>query len=208
VQLPVGLERIGNFAFADCSTLKTLTIQPGLKKIGQVPFSYSGIDKLIFRGHAPANTAINAFADTSADFQIFYRDSKDGFTWPSWHGVPTTPLGPQIAVRKTPGKFLRDGAKTLLGATAIGKNTTKTYRIFNIGTTPLKRLSLSLDRAINKEFKFTRLATTSLSPGESTTFTITFSPQRSGRRNAVMHISSNDQEDHSIDIKLTGKGTR
>jgi hypothetical protein len=47
--------------------------------------------------------------------------------------------------------------------------------------------------------------TTTLAPGDSTTFTITFDPPTAGMKSASIHIPNNDADEITFDIGLTGK---
>ena len=47
---------------------------------------------------------------------------------------------------------------------------------------------------------------TTVAPGGSTTFTVTFTPSASGTRNATLHIASNDADENPFDVALSGNG--
>ena len=47
----------------------------------------------------------------------------------------------------------------------------------------------------------------SLTPGNSTTFTVTYTPSATGIRTAALHIASNDSDENPFDINLTGVGS-
>ena len=57
-----------------------------------------------------------------------------------------------------------------------------------------------------REFKVVQAAKTSLAPGAKTTFTVTFKPAGKRTRSAAIHIKSNDADEGSFDVILTGKG--
>ena len=57
-----------------------------------------------------------------------------------------------------------------------------------------------------REFRVVQATKTSVEAGSSTTFTVTFKPLVKGLRSAVIHIKSNDADEGSFDIILTGKG--
>jgi hypothetical protein len=49
---------------------------------------------------------------------------------------------------------------------------------------------------------------TSLAPGTSTTFKVTFKPAAKGKRVAALAIASNDPDEDPFGIKLSGEGVR
>ena len=56
------------------------------------------------------------------------------------------------------------------------------------------------------DYKVKGLKVTSLAPGASTTFTVTFRPTAKNARRAVLHIASNDKKTGVFDISVSGKG--
>src|SRR4029079_3210999 len=56
------------------------------------------------------------------------------------------------------------------------------------------------------DFNVGSLGATTLAPGASTSFTVTFTPAAPGSRTAAIHISSSDDDENPFDIALTGTG--
>jgi hypothetical protein len=77
--------------------------------------------------------------------------------------------------------------------------------ITNRGTADLTGLAITKDGSHPADFTVTALGATTLAPGASTTFTVTFSPTAVGSRNAALHLASNDGDENPFDITLTGK---
>ena len=67
-------------------------------------------------------------------------------------------------------------------------------------------MALSKDGDNNADFTLGSLGATTLAPGASTTFTVTFTPSAVGPRTAAIHIASNDSDENPFDIALTGTG--
>ena len=91
----------------------------------------------------------------------------------------------------------------------VGQAASKVFTIRNPGTGTLTGLAATIDGAAAGDFIVTTPpAATTLAPGASTTFTITFTPSGSGTRNAGLHIASNDPARNPFDLVLTGQGNR
>ena len=122
-------------------------------------------------------------------------------------GIATVPA-PEIVVEQPVGSSLVDGtAKKSFGTVKVGKTgTAQTFTIKNTGTANLTGLAITKDGAQKTDFIVGVLAKTTLAPGASTTFKVTFKPTAKGTRNAAIHIKSNDATENPFDIKLAGMG--
>lgn len=112
----------------------------------------------------------------------------------------------EIVVEQPAGTSLTDGAATVsFGTVAIGSSDTRTFTIRNTGTVgTLSGLVLSKDGAAAADYALGTLSVTSLAPGDSTTFTVTYTPSLGSTRNAALHLGSNDGDENPFDIALTG----
>lgn len=77
--------------------------------------------------------------------------------------------------------------------------------IDNIGTANLTGLQLVIDGPNKANFKVTTIPKTSLSPNLSTSFRVKFKPTQKKPATATLHILSNDTDEKSFDIKLSGR---
>ena len=86
---------------------------------------------------------------------------------------------------------------------------TKTFTIKNDGEVDLMNIAITaLNGVAAGDYSLNTTGTaTNLIPGASTTFTVTFDPQRIGTRNAYFSITSNDLDEATFDIPLTGVGS-
>lgn len=118
------------------------------------------------------------------------------------------PTVPEIDVQQPVGRRLEDGnSKVSCGTAVVGTSAkAKKFTIKNIGNGKLSGLTVTRNGVNAKEFKVVQAAKTSLAPGISTTFTVTFKAAAKGTRSAAIHIKSNDADEGSFDIVLTGKG--
>jgi M6 family metalloprotease-like protein len=114
---------------------------------------------------------------------------------------------PAIAVFQPTTNRLKNGSELIkFGSATIGVvGNKKTFTVKNLGNGDLTGLAISKSGAGRKDFKVSSLPTLSLAPGESTTFTVTFSPiSVEGRRFAGIRISSNDEKTGPFDIPVSG----
>lgn len=114
---------------------------------------------------------------------------------------------PEIEVRQPSGTNLTDGVSSKsFGSVAVKSKVAKTFTIRNTGTAILKNLAITKNGKHAKNFTVTKPLATSLSPGASTTFKVTFKPSAKGTRKAAIHVASDDGNENPFDIALTGKG--
>jgi hypothetical protein len=114
---------------------------------------------------------------------------------------------PEIAVQQPAGTDLKDGVSfKSFGSVALKSTLTKTFTIRNNGTANLTGLAISKSGVHAKNFTVKPPLKSSLAPGASTTFKVTFKPSAKGNRKGTIHIKSNDSNENPFDIALTGKG--
>lgn len=115
--------------------------------------------------------------------------------------------GPEIVVQQPAGSGLADGAKKSFGTVGVGKaGVAKTFTIKNSGTAKLAGLAITKNGTNAADFVVTAPAKTSLAPGGTTKFKVTFKPKAKGTRAAAIHIKSNDADENPFDIRLGGAG--
>ena len=88
------------------------------------------------------------------------------------------------------------------GKVGITLNAVKTFLIRNDGATTLDLTDVSIDGPNAADFSAGPPGLPELDPGQSTTFTVTFTANASGARTAALHISSNDADESSFDVTL------
>jgi hypothetical protein len=104
---------------------------------------------------------------------------------------------------------LEDGVGSVdFGTILYGSNTIRSFAITNSGNLSLTGILISTDGANAGDFSVdTSGMLTTLAPGDSTTFAVTFSPGGGGDRYAALHIASNAPgESNPFDVTLTGYG--
>lgn len=115
---------------------------------------------------------------------------------------------PEIVVENTdsnPALDITDGQTLDFGTVVINtQGTTANYQIRNTGNLDLTGISLTPGGANASEFEVSLPAQTTLSPGGSTTFTVSFKPTSSGSKTATIQIASNDSDENPFDLTLIG----
>ena len=100
-----------------------------------------------------------------------------------------------------------------IGSAVVGQSTSRTFTVRNSGTANLTGLVLSSDSGTphSSDFAIGALAVTTLAPGATTTFTVTFTPTALGSRLGGLsidsNITSNDGNWNPFFILLAGTGT-
>jgi hypothetical protein len=121
--------------------------------------------------------------------------------------VPSTLA--EIAVEQPANTGLTDGSATVaFGSLEVASTITKTFTIKNTGTGVLNVIGVSFSGTNAADFSASALGSNTVAATNgSTTFDVTFSPLGAGAREAVLHIASDDADEASFDIQLTGTGS-
>ena len=112
-----------------------------------------------------------------------------------------------MAVEQPVGSGIADGGSADFGATMVGGSISLTFTVRNTGVVVLSGIAPAIAGEAGDFTLNTSGLTPALSPGGSTTFTVTFAPTSTGVRTAALQIASSDAENNPFDITLTGTGT-
>lgn len=117
---------------------------------------------------------------------------------------------PEIGIQQPKGTNLIDGkTKRSFGTAKMqSKGKSTTFVITNTGDANLTGLSIVKTGNHPSDFIAKAPAKTTLAPGASTTFKVTFKPLATGTRKASLNIKSNDADENPFNISVTGLGTR
>lgn len=220
----VGTQTFGSVVSGSSGTPRTFTIQnTGGANLTGLQLSTSGTDRTDFvAGNLGATTlAPNATTTFTVTFSptaggsrsaLVNLGSNDSTKNPFRINVSGTGLVPQIAVYNgastAPGNARTSnvGTYTLPGTPLGESSAAQTFTIQNAGTATLGNLSLSVIGANAADITLGTLGATSLAPGATTTFTVTFAPAALGARTATVYIASNDPNINPFQILLAGTG--
>ncbi len=130
---------------------------------------------------------------------------SSGSTTSGGSGGTTTPAAPEISLFMGTSE-IRTGGVVHFGSTVRGVAVDRTFTIKNTGTASLSLTSLSssLPAGFSLVSNITR---TSLTPGQSTTFTIRMTGATVGSPAGVLNLRSNDSDESTFRINLSGTVT-
>lgn len=114
---------------------------------------------------------------------------------------------PEIVIEQPAGTNLVDGTASIdFGTVGNGMTgTPKTFTITNTGNVDLTLNGITGGNAF-LEFLISDPSSFTIAPGGSATFTVSFKPTASGPRSGALQVLSNDSDEGSFDIALTGTG--
>lgn len=155
----------------------------------------------------------------SPNFRIVTPRLKVGTYYLEVTGHNSSVLGPyglaaNIAVTgKQPEIVLRNGATILNSGSTVdygsftpGTSTPRDFSIENTGTTTLRIISATITGPGSNDFRFATKAPRTVATGRSSSFRINFVPSSFATRSASLVLRTNDPDESSITIPLTGIG--
>ncbi|MBL9144408.1 MAG: choice-of-anchor D domain-containing protein [Verrucomicrobiaceae bacterium] len=111
----------------------------------------------------------------------------------------------EIAIEQPAATDLTSGAATRdFGSVDLGSTASLTFTARNTGTADLNDLGIAISGTNAADFTFTASPVAPVIPGGSTTFTVCFAPTVSGSKSATVQLASNDADEPSFVIALTG----
>ena len=201
-----------------CGDYHNLVLQPdgtviawGANQFGQstVPAGLSGVTAVSAGiGYSAALKSdgsaslwgVNSFGKTTLPAGL---GPLGGITAGGWHALALVSPMPDVAVTYGINR-VEDGGSVGFGVSGTSGSDVRTFTVLNRGTLPLTGLALTQNGADAASFSFTPPGTTTLAPGASTTFTLTFSTTAAGNRSAALQLASNDPDEAAYDIALNG----
>ncbi|MCX6865715.1 MAG: choice-of-anchor D domain-containing protein, partial [Verrucomicrobia bacterium] len=201
VEQPAGTDLIDGSASLDLGSINVGSASSDftftVRNFGTGVLSGLGIGKSAVSfapGGAGTRTAVIHLASNDADENPFDIE------------LTGTGLAPVIAVEQPVGSSLTNGSASInFGSIDIGSASGAfTFTVRNLGTTDLSGLLVSKNGTNSGDFTVANPGTTNLTPGTSTTFTVTFTPGAAGTRTAAIHLASNDPNNNPFNINLTG----
>jgi uncharacterized repeat protein (TIGR03803 family) len=92
------------------------------------------------------------------------------------------------------------------GRGGVNAPISQTFTIRNLGTAPLSNFNFTVGGIHAGEFVVTSPPASSIAPGKSSNFTVTFTPSVLGQRSATLRISSNVEDENPFLLQLGGSG--
>ncbi|MCW7483028.1 choice-of-anchor D domain-containing protein [Leptospira kanakyensis] len=126
------------------------------------------------------------------------------------NGTATVKPVPTIAISHNSSSFTSGGTIPTFGAVWPGNTATqKQITIINNGTATLTGLAVNEFGTNTDQFTTSAVGSSTLTPGQSTTFTVNFTPSSTGAKTAIARVTStngNNGAASSADINLEGTG--
>lgn len=136
----------------------------------------------------------------SGSFQLFSDDANES---PFDISLSGTVVAPEISV-SVDGVNLSDGGSVAFGSVNVGSPVTKTFTVKNDGTSTLTLTTIN-GASLPAGFSLvSNLGTTSLAPGQSTTFSVRLTATAVGSFGGSFQLLSNDSDESPFDISLAG----
>lgn len=113
----------------------------------------------------------------------------------------------EVSLQQPAGTQLADGVSSVnYGSVNMSTPSVRTFTVANLGSETLTDLEVNIDGDHAADFVAGALGAVTLGGGQSTTFTVTFTPAAAGARTAALHLGSNDGDENPFDVALTGTG--
>lgn len=161
----------------------------------------------------PTPSVSPAFASTATLFGYGTGGSESTFGFPNrWLSGTTlltqrftTLTAPEISLEQPANSDLPDGGMKTFGSIATGTSSSLVFTIRNAGTAALTGLGITKDGADAADFTITAAPVSPVSAADgTTTFTVIFAPTTVGSKVAAIHIASNDDDEATYDLALSG----
>lgn len=115
---------------------------------------------------------------------------------------------PEIVLEQPAGTVLVDGVSSVsLGSVTTGEMVTRQFTVRNTGGARLNGVSVIIEGTNAAEFTVSTAPASFVNAGGATSFTLRFSPLALGSHTAMLRVTSNDADEHTFDIALSGTGT-
>lgn len=153
---------------------------------------------------SPANTT-----PTSKSATITVNATPSNFLF-TVNGTATVKPVPTIAISHNSSSYTSGGTLPTFGAIWPGNTASqKQITITNNGTATLTGLAVNEFGTNTDQFTTSAVGSSTLTPGQSTTFTVNFAPTATGAKTAIARVTStngNNGSASSADINLEGTG--
>jgi hypothetical protein len=135
-------------------------------------------------------------------FSILSNDADEGSFEINLSATATTP---EITLHLG-GENITDGQTINFGSATVGTFVTRTFTVINDGTATLSLTALQSGSFPAGFSLVSNLGSTSLAPGQSTTFQVRFQPSAAGNYSGSIALSNSDADESPFDLVLQGTG--
>ncbi len=154
----------------------------------------------------PTNTALIGTAGTGIALDI--AGTTRSQTSPAMGALEyTVAASADIAVEYPACTNLVDSVSMVdFGSATTGNNVDRVLKLISVGRADLSGLSVVVEGTHAADFTVTPLSSATLSTGQNTNLSVRFTPTGTGSRTALLKISSNDPDENTFDLQLSGTG--
>lgn len=180
---------------------------------GSVILTVGALDGLIYQWQqdgedlkGQTGTSLALYQLTSGDYGSYRVKVTNslGTTTSDAVVLSSVPTAPDIALFQPSTTPVGNGATRDLGAVTLGSVVELVFTIRNTGTAALEDLTAGVMGRDEEDFSIPPSLPETLAAGETTTFTVIFSPASPGEKEAVLRVESSDADESLIQISLTG----
>lgn len=141
----------------------------------------------------------------TAELRITSNDADES---PFVVSLSGTGVNPEIVLQQPLDTTLGNGGSRTFATTAMGSQSSLQFWVKNTGDDTLTGLALSQTGLHTGDFLLVTAGfSNSLSPGQSTSFSIIFAPLAAGNRATTLRLASNDADENPTVVELAGLGT-
>lgn len=138
----------------------------------------------------------------NATMRLTTNDADEGTFDVTLNGSGAPATVAELDVEEAGGGSLSNGASVNFGTVSVGSSSSRTFTIRNTGTDPLT-LAAELTGGA-PEYSITATPAASVAAGGSTAVTVVFTPSATGVRAGALRLTSNDSDEGTFDLALTG----
>ena len=154
----------------------------------------------------------SALGTRQASLRVLSSDADEGDFTITLKGKGIGAGSPEIAVFNGVSTAPANERQTDIGSlgfspTAVSASTVQTFTVSNTGTSTLRDLVTYVTGPDSADFVVSEFDSRLLAAGAQTTFTVTFAPSAIGPRAATVQIFSNDADESTFGISVSGTGT-
>ncbi len=216
-----GSRDFGSATVGGNATLNFTVTNSGVSGLSGLGITIDGTDAAQFS--VTASPAATVAAGGSTTFSIRFAPTTNGNKTAALHLTSNDPeespyditltgsgVGPEIGVfsgaNTSPANERVDNTGFQFPNTNVGESAPQTFTITNTGNAPLTGLAVTKTGSSAGDFTLGTLGATTLAPGASTTFTVTFIPTTTGLRAAEILLANNDSNENPFNIIVIGTG--
>ncbi|MCC2546661.1 choice-of-anchor D domain-containing protein [Hymenobacter sp. BT175] len=158
-------------------------------------------------GNYTFSSATGANFSDFTNFRFTYTKSAGNLSFDDVTVICAPITGPEINLQQNSVNIASGTGTYAFATTNVGNTTTATFTIQNLGSQDVTLGTVAFDAVTPgdaSQFSITQPASTTIAPGTSVTFTVSFSPTTAGNKTTTISIPNNDSNENPYTFTLTG----